>query len=124
MKNTAALALLLLALGVALGAFGAHGLRDYFTGREEDVWKTAVFYHLLHAIGLLCLVALAQQAVISEAIYSLSSQMILAGILFFSGSLYLLVLTRIKWLGAITPIGGVLLIASWMLLAWSTFRRT
>ena len=121
MKNITSLGFLLFAVGVGLGAFGAHGLRDYFNGREEEIWKTAVFYQLVHAIGLLILVSLEKLQIISSKIACLCSRAILTGTFIFSGSLYLLVLTRERWLGAITPVGGVLLIGSWLILTLSSF---
>lgn len=98
-------------LGVGLGAFGAHGLEklDLAPGRLE-IWKTAVFYHLLHAV-MLYLVA------VSVVPRAWAWNCLAAGVLVFSGSLYLLVLTGTGWLGAITPIGGVSLLAGWVLLA-------
>lgn len=98
-------------LGVALGAFGAHGLRAMLaeTGRVEE-WKTAVFYHLVHAV---LLTALSLRDEVSKLIWILFA----AGIVIFSGSLYLLALTNLRWLGAITPLGGLALLAGWLLLA-------
>ena len=96
-------------LAVALGAFGAHALkaRLQITGLT-DAWQTAVLYHFLHAIALL---ALALHGAGARA----ASFLLLAGIFFFSGSLYLMALTNIRWLGAITPIGGLCFLAGW---AW------
>jgi uncharacterized membrane protein YgdD (TMEM256/DUF423 family) len=95
------------ALAVALGAFGAHGLEDLLTrtGRVET-WKTAAAYHLVHSVVLLVLVHLPNWRPLPWAFLA-------AGITIFSGSLYLLCLTDTGWLGAITPIGGLLLIAGW-----------
>lgn len=102
-------------LGVALGAFGAHGLKEVLAanGRAEE-WKTAVFYHLMHAV---LLTALARRAEISQLVWSLFA----GGIVVFSGSLYLLALTNVRWLGAITPLGGLALLAGWLLLAFRPF---
>jgi len=105
------LAALLGFLGVALGAFGAHGLSDVLAANSRaDEWKTAVFYHLVHAV---LLTVLALRIPISKVVWSLFA----GGILVFSGSLYLLALTNIRWLGAITPLGGLALLAGWLLLA-------
>jgi uncharacterized membrane protein YgdD (TMEM256/DUF423 family) len=95
------------ALAVALGAFGAHVLEDLLTrtGRVET-WKTAAAYHLVHSVVLLVLVHLPNWRPLPWAFLA-------AGITIFSGSLYLLCLTDTGWLGAITPIGGLLLIAGW-----------
>jgi len=94
---------------VGLGAFGAHALKA--TLQESgmlDVWNKAVLYHFLHAVAL---VALALHGAGNRAAYYL----IVAGILFFSGSLYVMALTNVRWLGAITPIGGLCFLAGW---AW------
>jgi uncharacterized membrane protein YgdD (TMEM256/DUF423 family) len=100
-------------LAVALGAFGAHGLGPVLTanGRVET-WKTAVFYHCIHAVMLF---VLAQRRPVANG----PSLCFFAGILIFSGSLYVLAVTNAKWLGAITPIGGVLFLVGW---AWLAIR--
>ncbi|MEO8351117.1 MAG: DUF423 domain-containing protein [Chthoniobacteraceae bacterium] len=97
-------------LGVALGAFGAHGLKTILerNGRTEN-WETAVLYHLVHAAVL---VALALREPVSKVAFWLFA----CGIVIFSGTLYTLALTNLKWLGAITPIGGVCLLAGWLAL--------
>src|SRR5215469_13308684 len=96
-------------LAVALGAFGAHGLRSTLEGRGMiDVWNKAVFYHFIHAIALL---VLALYGTINRG----ASLLLLIGILLFSGSLYLLAVTNLRWLGAVTPFGGLCFLAAW---AW------
>jgi uncharacterized membrane protein YgdD (TMEM256/DUF423 family) len=103
------------ALGVAAGAFGAHGLEGRLTPRDMAIFETAVRYHLLHAVALVGVGILAMirpQAGLGGAGWAF-----VAGIAVFSGSLYLLVLTQARWLGAITPLGGVALIVGWILLA-------
>lgn len=97
-------------LGVALGAFGAHGLKDVLerTGRADN-WETAVLYHLVHAA---ILVAISTRDRISKAAWWLFA----SGIVIFSGTLYVLALTNLKWLGAITPIGGLCLLGGWLAL--------
>ena len=96
------------ATGVALGAFGAHGLKAVLESNHTiEVWHTASLYHLLHAVVLLLLTR-------TNAAHRLSRILFASGILIFSGSLYILAVTGIKWLGAITPIGGVALIAGWI----------
>lgn len=98
------------ALGVGLGAFGAHGLRNLLERNgTAATWETAVLYHLVHAAVLLAL-ALSGKANKSAFLC------ILIGVIIFSGSLYILSITNIRWLGAITPIGGVSLIAGWIML--------
>jgi uncharacterized membrane protein YgdD (TMEM256/DUF423 family) len=98
-------------LGVTLGAFGAHLLRIHLQVlKMTDVWETAVFYHLIHAVVLLLL---ASRPVFPR----LPWMFFLAGIVLFSGSLYLLAYTGTRWLGAITPLGGISLLAGWAILA-------
>ncbi len=100
-------------LGVGLGAFGAHALKATLqTNDTAEVWKTAVLYHFVHALALLVLATL---PIANRAAPSL----FIAGIVIFSGSLYLLAMTNIKWLGAITPLGGLCFLAGWLaLLIW------
>ena len=99
-------------LAVALGAFGAHSLKQILeTHGMVDVWNKAVFYHFVHAVALLVL-----------ALYGTLNRsacwLLLAGILLFSGSLYLLALTNLRWLGPVTPVGGLCFLAGW---AWLVF---
>jgi uncharacterized membrane protein YgdD (TMEM256/DUF423 family) len=101
-------------LGVALGAFGAHALRDRLTPAMLQVWNTAVTYHLIHALAIF---ALGLYARASGADVKVAASLLLAGTLVFSGSLYTLSLTGIKPIGAITPIGGVLFLVGWAWLA-------
>ena len=94
-------------LAVALGAFGAHGLRSTLeTHGMLEVWNKAVFYHFIHAIALL---VLALYGTINRG----ACLLLLVGIFLFSGSLYLLALTNLRWLGAITPLGGLCFLAGW-----------
>lgn len=102
-------------LGVALGAFGAHALREKLSPAMLQVWHTAVLYHLLHAVVLLALALYARSAGLDVRV---PAGFFTAGIVIFSGSLYALALTGIKPLGAITPIGGVCLLVGWALLAF------
>lgn len=110
------------ALAVAIGAFGAHGLKQILveTGRA-DVFETAVKYHFYHALALLANGALMNH--FTGAAMRYGSLCFTLGILFFSGSLYLLSLTGVGVLGAITPIGGVLFIAGWICLFVSIFKK-
>jgi len=110
------------ALAVILGAFGAHGLKARVDAQLLAVWQTASEYHFYHALGLLLVGLLAKQ--FSTAGIVTSGWVMLAGTLVFSGSLYLLVLTGQRWLGAITPIGGTALIIAWLMLAWSLYKST
>jgi uncharacterized membrane protein YgdD (TMEM256/DUF423 family) len=100
-------------LGVALGAFGAHGLRERLAPGMLEIYKTGVLYHLLHAVALLAVGLGAERLARPRAVAALFA----AGVAIFSGSLYALALTGIGTLGAITPIGGLLLMAGWVTLA-------
>ena len=101
------------AVGVGMGAFGAHALEDILTEHYQDVYETASKYMLVHAV-LITSLGLNNQKSMPEAIFYL----LVIGALIFSVSLWVLAITQIKWLGAITPIGGVLLIVGWLRLAW------
>jgi uncharacterized membrane protein YgdD (TMEM256/DUF423 family) len=107
-------------LAIALGAFGAHGLKAYLDSYGLSVWQTAVQYHMIHGLALVTL-GLFQRATKNEAM-GLYQWIFGAGILLFSGSLYLLALTGIKFLGAITPLGGLLFLFGWAHLAWKAPR--
>ena len=99
------------ALGVALGAFGAHGLERITTDPHQlEVWHTAAQYHLVHGVALLGVAAHPRQPRLAGGLF-------LVGIAVFSGSLYAMGLTGHRWLGAITPIGGLAFIAGWLALA-------
>ena len=109
------------ALGVALGAFGAHGLKARVTPDLLAIYETGVRYHLVHALGLLAVGWAADRWPGTWA--TLAGWLFLAGILVFSGSLYLLALTGVRWLGAITPLGGLAFIAGWLSLALAAIRK-
>jgi uncharacterized membrane protein YgdD (TMEM256/DUF423 family) len=104
-----------MAIAVALGAFGAHGLKSHTDAQGLATWETAVRYQAWHGLALLVLSA--SWARLSPRFYRWSTICMIAGVFIFSGSLYILVLSGIKWLGAITPIGGLLFIAGWILAA-------
>ncbi len=100
------------ALGIALGAFGAHALKATLeAGGHIETWRTAAQYHLLHAVALTALALHSPARMCAWRLW-------LAGTIIFSGSLYALALTGLKWLGAITPFGGGLLLAGWLTLAF------
>jgi len=118
MSSSAALrmAAVLGALAVALGAFGAHGLKGLLERNVTTaIWEKAVFYHFIHAVMLFVLANRAPA-------YPGPWLCFLAGVLLFSGSLYVLALTRLNWLGAITPFGGVSFIVGWLWLALAPNR--
>ena len=108
-------------LGVAAGAFAAHGLRDRLEPRMLEVFETAARYQLIHALALIA-VAWAATRWPGAAVTAAGASFI-AGILIFSGSLYVLSLTGLRWLGAITPVGGLALIAGWACLIWAAFSK-
>lgn len=112
----------LLALVVALGAFGAHGLKGILDAYGTAIFEKAVFYHAVHGIGVLAVAALVAAGAVSDRQGLLVCALLTGGILFFSGSLYLLAVTGKRWLGAITPIGGTLFIVGWIVLAVSAWR--
>lgn len=110
MTNTAALriAASLGVLAVSLGAFGAHGLKELLASNgTAGIWEKAVFYHLIHAVMLFIL---AGRTPLHTGVWF----SFFTGILIFSGSLYLLAVTNLRWLGAITPFGGVSFIVGWV----------
>ena len=110
----AKIASLLMFLGVALGAFGSHALRDKLSAYSLEIYRTAVLYHFVHALGLFVIAWLATQN--NDPRLSWSGIFFTAGIVLFSGSLYLLSVTGLKWLGAITPLGGLAFLAGWLIL--------
>lgn len=110
------------ALAVTLGAFGAHGLKQRVEASLLETWGTASEYHFYHALALLLAGLLARQFPDAGGIVT-AGWVLFAGMTVFSGSLYLLVLTGQRWLGAITPIGGIALIVGWLLLAWHLYRQ-
>jgi uncharacterized membrane protein YgdD (TMEM256/DUF423 family) len=107
-------------LGVAAGAFGAHGLRGRVAADLLEVFETAARYHVYHALGLLA-VAYAASRWPGPATTA-AGWLFVAGIVLFSGSLYLMTFTGMRWLGAITPLGGAAFLAGWAALAWAALR--
>jgi uncharacterized membrane protein YgdD (TMEM256/DUF423 family) len=108
-------------LAVALGAFGAHALKSRIPPEMLAVWHTAVEYHVFHALGLLAVGLVAAQLP-ESALLRWSGWAMLAGILLFSGSLYALALSGERWLGAVTPIGGLAFLAAWALFVAAVLR--
>ncbi|MEX0779882.1 MAG: DUF423 domain-containing protein [Balneolales bacterium] len=107
---------LLMALAVAFGAFGAHIVENILTPERFQVYETAVSYHFYHAIGIL-FIGILSVFVEESRWLKWAGYLLIAGILIFCGSLYLLTLTDTGWLGAITPIGGVAFILGWIFVA-------
>ncbi|HIE87403.1 MAG TPA: DUF423 domain-containing protein [Pseudomonadales bacterium] len=110
------------ALGVVLGAFGAHALRGSIEPRLIETFQTAVQYQLIHALALL-LVSLTMGWLGQSLSFEISAYAFMAGIILFSGSLYGLVLTEMRWLGPVTPLGGLCLIVGWLALLVGGFRQ-
>lgn len=107
---------LLAATGVALGAFGAHALRETLGAQKLGTWNTAVQYQMWHAVALIALSAVTLPRI------GLPAALLATGTVLFSGSLYALALTGARWLGPVTPIGGAMMIAGWAALAWRAVR--
>ncbi|HLY18260.1 MAG TPA: DUF423 domain-containing protein [Bryobacteraceae bacterium] len=114
---------LLAGLAVVLGAFGAHGLRGRLDAYSMGIYERAVFYQFVHALGMLIVPLFARAGTLTESAANWVCWLLLAGILIFSGSLYLLAITGVRTLGAVTPIGGLSFIAAWFLLAYRLLRR-
>ena len=110
-------------LGVALGAFGAHGLRDKVDSDMLAVWQTGVHYHLIHALGLL-LIGIFCHLLPNAPLVKTAGWLILCGTVLFSGSLYVMVLSGIRMLGMITPMGGIAFLAGWVLLALAAWKQS
>ncbi len=119
MKNSNQILLLgtvLTAFAVGIGAFGAHALKDILdTNETTAIFETGSKYHFYHALGMLLIGLIAERR--SNKFINLSALLILIGTLIFSFSLYVLAITNIRWLGAVTPIGGTAMIAGWISLA-------
>ena len=108
---------------VALGAFGAHGLKNQLNETDMAIYRTAVDYHMWHALGLGFIGLLTERYPGSRCL-TWAGGLMLAGIAIFSGSLYLLSLSGLRWLGMITPIGGLSFMAAWALTAWGVHAAT
>ena len=110
-------------IGVALGAFGAHGLKTKVSPEMLTVWQTGVQYHLVHALGLV-LIGILCQLMPETSMVRNAGWMILSGTVLFSGSLYVMVLSDIRALGMITPLGGVAFLVGWLLIAIAAWQQT
>ncbi len=111
----------LLTLAVAIGAFGAHGLKAHLSTEMLQTYKTGVEYHFYHALGLLLIGILSVS--FPSGLLNWSAVLLTVGIILFSGSLYVLAITGIKWLGAITPLGGLSFIAGWVLVFVAVWKK-
>lgn len=109
------------ALAVMLGAFGAHALREQLSADMLSTFETGVRYHVYHALALF-VVVLALARGYDAGWATLAGWLFMAGILLFSGSLYVLAITGVRWLGAVTPFGGLAFIAGWLALAVAAWR--
>lgn len=114
------LASLMMFLGITLGAFGAHALKDKIPVQSIEIFKTGVFYHIIHAIGLFIVAWLTTQSPDPKLHYA--GLCFLTGIFLFSGSLYLLAITEMKTIGIITPLGGLCFLGGWFLIMHSQIR--
>ena len=111
-----------MALGVAFGAFGAHALKSRLDAYSMNVYEKAVFYHFVHALGILFVALLARTSAIPVAGQARVGWLLLIGIVLFSGSLYALAISGVRILGAITPIGGIAFITGWLVLLYEAGR--
>ncbi|GKS09470.1 DUF423 domain-containing protein [Paenibacillus chitinolyticus] len=109
-------------LAVALGAFGAHMLKTKISADMLAVYQTGVQYHMIHAVGLIAIGLAADRLTQNQSLVNASGWAIVIGIILFSGSLYVLSLSGIKVLGAITPFGGVAFLAGWVMLAIAAMK--
>ena len=107
-------------LSVALGAFGAHSLKNILDDYGKSIYEKAVLYQMFHAVALFAVGVM--QHVDKETSFSMAGWGFFVGIILFSGSLYLLVGTGIKWFGAITPVGGLAFLWGWFWLVWSVIK--
>lgn len=117
-----AIAAFLLFIGVATGAFGAHALSGLTNMNMLAVWHTAVLYLLIHGLGLFG-VAVASPFLVTR-LQNFAYSLLLVGTILFSGSLFLLVLSNQTWLGAITPIGGVFMLAGWLTVVMAAIKQS
>ena len=118
------IAVIILATGVVLGAFGAHSLENHIEPNQLKAWNTAVQYQFIHGLGYLALCILYAQTDINKKLIVIAQKLMLAGIILFSGSIYFLATQNIiganlSWLGPVTPIGGILFISSWVVLVFA-----
>ena len=121
MKLFLFLGAIMMFLSVALGAFGAHGLKSVLSAEQLTVYQTGVHYQMIHGIGLI-LVAILMSKYTDIGLFPAAGWAMLIGIILFSGSLYALAFTGVRTLGIITPVGGVGFLIGWILLAIAAFK--
>ncbi|MBC1288219.1 DUF423 domain-containing protein [Listeria welshimeri] len=121
MKKTIIAGAVFAGLAVLLGAFGAHALKDVL-GRYASTWETGVQYQMFHAVGILIIGLLMEKQ--TSRLYNWAAILFSVGIVFFSGSLYVLSISKVTVLGAITPIGGICFVVGWFLLILGVSKRT
>ncbi|MBC1409769.1 DUF423 domain-containing protein [Listeria welshimeri] len=121
MKKTIIAGAVFAGLAVLLGAFGAHALKDVL-GRYASTWETGVQYQMFHAVGILIIGLLMEKQ--TSRLYNWAAILFSVGFVFFSGSLYVLSISKVTVLGAITPIGGVCFVVGWFLLILGVSKRT
>ena len=121
MKSFIVIGVIAMALGIVLGAFGAHGLKARLEPSLLAAYQTGVEYHLYHGLGLI-LVGVLGFHFPGAAGLQWGGWLLLAGMLLFSGSLYLMAISGVRWLGAITPFGGMAFIVGWCWIAWSLIK--
>lgn len=108
-------------LSISFGAFGAHAIKQWMSADLMAIYQTAVSYQIYHSLGLILIALVYQQQ--QNTLIKTAGWLMLAGIIIFSGSLYALSLTDTRWLGAITPVGGILLLLAWLLLGLGVSKK-
>ena len=122
MKSLLVIGSVFAALSVLMGAFGAHGLKNRLSIEDLAIFETAVRYQMYHALGLLLMGLVSFY--LTEKLVSTPAYILILGIIVFSGSLFLVVFTNLRWFGAITPIGGLCLIIGWLLFAYNIYFQS
>jgi uncharacterized membrane protein YgdD (TMEM256/DUF423 family) len=120
MRGFVAAGAVLAAVAVAAGAFGAHALAARLTPERLATWETAARYHMYHALALILVGIIAER--LQSPLAGIAGWLFIAGIAVFGGTVYALALGAPRWLGAITPLGGLAFLAGWLLLAWAVLR--
>ena len=120
MKTWVIIGTLMAGIAVLIRSFGAHGLKSKLSTDDLAIFETGVRYHMYHALGLIIIGGIGFH--LSQNIIQIPAYLLLSGIIIFCGSLYLLVLTNIRWIGAFTPIGGICFIIGWFLLAFNLYK--